>query len=138
MAAEGASLVAGSFVMSIALLVAACGGTDGTETDVLELDDATILEATRTWANQLGLAETDVDLWRERLQRACRDGVWVDEVARDLAAEFIAADLAKSVRDESRSDPTVGEGAQALWLMSVQVCRDAFPPEAIEAGPPSP
>ena len=74
----------------------------------------------------------------ERLERACSEGVWERDVARQLAEEFIDEDLAKSVRAEGSGPPTVEEGAQSLWMMAVNVCRDAFPDGEIEKGPPSP
>jgi hypothetical protein len=64
--------------------------------------------------------------------------VWIPEVAHRLAAEFIAADLPKSVRADELGVPTVGEGAVALWVAAAQVCgRDYFPPDALAAGPGS-
>ena len=73
-----------------------------------------------------------------RRERACTEGVWDRDVATQLAEEFIQEDLAVSVRAEGSGPPSAGEGAQALWIMAVNVCRDVFPDGAIEDGPPSP
>ena len=43
-----------------------------------------------------------------------------------------------SVRGEGLDPPTVESGAQALWLMGANVCRDALPDGEIEKGLPSP
>ncbi len=105
---------------------------------VIDTSEGTILAAMSTWINQLGLAETDTNLWRQRLQRACNAGVWNKDVGLSLAAEFITADLDKSVRSQNRGGPTARQGASALWIMAAQVCPDAFPPQALADGPPSP
>lgn len=105
--------------------------------DVTITDDALVEAAASLWLNQLGLSQTDVSLWRSRLQGACREGVWKEHVAHELAARYIADDLGTSIRDPRTGVPSAEEGAQVLWLMAVQVCRDSFPPGAVEAGPPS-
>ena len=119
------------------VLVAGCGeGTEPTSL-IIEISDEQLTLQTTTWVNQLGLAQTDPDVWRQRLERACTEGVWDDEVVTRLAEEFIDEDLGVSVRDESLGSPPVGEGARALWSMAVNVCGDAFPEGEIENGPPS-
>ncbi len=87
-----------------------------------------------TWVNTLGLAQTDAGVWRGRLATACVEGVWEPEVARRLAAEYIAEDLAVSIRAEGTGAPDVHDAAQALWIMAIQVCRDSFPPGASPPG----
>jgi len=52
------------------------------------------------------------------------------------AEQFIEEDLAVSVRASGLGPPSVEDGAQALWIMTVDVCRDAFPDGEIEEGPP--
>jgi hypothetical protein len=63
-------------------------------------------------------------------------GVWDAPVALSLAEEFIAEDMAVSIRGEGTGEPSVDDGAAALWIMAVNVCRDAFPEGEIETGPP--
>lgn len=104
----------------------------------VEIDESQIAKAISTWVNQLGLNQTDVSTWTTRFRRACSLGVWEPDVASELAEDFIAEDLTLSVRSRELDQPSVSDGAQALWTMSVQVCGDAFPPGAIEAGPPRP
>lgn len=89
-----------------------------------------------TWVNSLGLVQLDPDIWRIRLNRACGEGVWEEDVALELATEFIAEDLLLSHRSPDMGDPTLLEGTQALWIMARQVCGDRFPEGTIEAGPP--
>lgn len=104
----------------------------------MSISDEEIADVALTWVNQLGLVQTDVGIWRDRLVKACDAGVWNHDIAQALAEEFITADLSLSARSEGSKPPSVGEGAQALWLMAVNTCRDRFPASAIEAGPPQP
>lgn len=127
-----------SLLFGLVILVAGCGGTSESDLVTLQISDEQLNSQVDTWVNQLGLAQTDPDLWRERLERACTEGVWHSDIAMQLAEEFIEEDLAASVRGEGLDPPTVESGAQALWLMGVNVCRDAFPDGEIENGPPSP
>jgi hypothetical protein len=87
------------------------------------------------WTNNLGLQQTDEALWADRLTQACDEGIWELAVAERLAAQFIAEDMELAVIAEGSPEPDVREGAEALWRMSVQYCRDAFPEGAIAAGP---
>lgn len=89
------------------------------------------------WPNLAGLGQVDPDVWAERLDRACAEGVWEDDVAWRLADEFIAEDLPYSVRADG-TIPETGEAAQALWLMAVNYCRADFPAGEIADGAPTP
>lgn len=123
--------VIGSMLVGLLLLLAGCGDS----TPELELDDEQLFQQIGTWTNQLGLSQTDPDVWRQGLVRACTEGVWEPDVAVALAEEFIDEDMVLSVR--ARGDtPRVEEGAQSLWLIAVNVCRDSFPDGEIEKGPP--
>lgn len=104
----------------------------------VEIDETQIPTATSSWVNQLGLNRTDVATWTTRFRLACSRGVWEPDVARELAEDFIREDLPFSVRSPDLGEPSTDEAAQVLWTMTVQVCRDAFPPGAIESGPPRP
>lgn len=92
----------------------------------------------QTWVNSLGLNQFDASVWRVRYDEMCELGAWQTPVALDLAERYITEDLAAgvSVRDSSIGDPTAEQGAQTLWLMTVNVCRDRVPEAAIQAGPP--
>jgi hypothetical protein len=91
-----------------------------------------------TWVNGVGLTQVDESVWRRRFDTMCTEGVWHVDVALRLADEYIAADIAAglSARDESIGDPTSEQGAQTLWIMAAGTCRDAFPVDALDAGPP--
>lgn len=124
----------------LALLAGACNSASTvTAADPTEATapPAVLAGAAATWLNDLGLNQTEPDVWRPRLKRACEEGVWDPAVAEQLAAEFIASDLSLSVRGAGGA-PSAAEGARSLWLMAVQVCPDSFPTEAIEGGPPEP
>lgn len=107
-------------------------------TSNITADDGELKVVAQNWVNSLGLTQPDPEVWRERLGIACAEGVWDRDVARRLAAEFIDEDLPLSRRVPDLGDPTADEGAIALWIMAAQVCREAFPPGAIETGPPTP
>ena len=89
------------------------------------------------WVNQTGLGQVDPIVWTRRLDRACAEGVWQDDVARRLANEFIAEDLPLTLRDEG-AVPNIDEAAQALWIMAVNYCRADFPAGDIAEGAPTP
>ncbi len=130
-------LVAG-VVLGLVLVAGACGGADATGTDrntvpgestsAPDLPEGTI----ETWVNQTGLttAGDARSVWTERLQEACAAPVWDSAAARDLATRYVA---------EDGGDPsdvnTVENAATALWQMAVTVCREDFPPDALERGP---
>ena len=90
-----------------------------------------------TWVNQTGLTSA-ADVWPARIARACSEGVWEPSVAQSLAIEFIDEDgpadayLSQPGNDEISLQE---EAAGALWTMAVQVCRDDFPQDALDAGP---
>ena len=119
------------------LLLTGCGQGSELTTPVINVSDEHLYTQSLTWVNQLGLAQTDPDVWRKRMERACTEGVWDDDIAAGLAQEFIDEDLTVSVRDESLGPPTVGKGAEALWSIAVNVCCDVFQEGEIEKGPPS-
>ena len=90
-----------------------------------------------SWVNQTGLGQVDPIVWTRRLDRACAEGVWHDDIARQLANEFIAEDLPLTLRDDG-AVPNSGEAAQALWIMAVNYCRADFPAGEIADGAPTP
>jgi len=112
--------------------MAACGGSPGSE---IEITDEELAIQVPNWPNQVGLGQTDHDVWRERLQRACAEGVWDHEAAEGLAMEFIEEDMPLSLRGDA-SVPDTADGAMALWLMARNACGELFPAEALEQGPP--
>ena len=103
-----------------------------------DVSDDQILVHARNWPNLLGISADGADLWRERLNRACTEGVWDHDVAFALASVFMNEDEAagRSVRVLGAEEPTVENAALALWLTAVNVCREEFPPESIDRGPP--
>jgi len=101
----------------------------------IEITDDELAIQIPNWPNFIGLGQIDPDVWRQRLQRSCAEGVWDHEVAERLAAEFIQEDLPLSVRGDDSVPETVA-GAQALWLMARNSCGELVPPGTIEKGPP--
>ncbi len=109
-----------------------------TTTFPADVSDATLRSVSSTWVNMTGLRQLDPAVWRRRLDEACTQGVWDKTVAVELATKYIAEDEAAflSGRTPDQAPTTVEDAADALWLMALQVCRDTFPADAIEAGPP--
>ena len=124
--------VIGAMVVTLGLIMSACGGSSGAQ---IEITDEELAIQVPNWPNFLGLGQIDHQVWRQRLQRSCAEGVWDYGVAERLAAEFIEEDLPLTWRDDG-SVPEVEDGAQALWLMARNSCGELFPPEALEQGPP--
>ncbi|GBE20672.1 MAG TPA: hypothetical protein ENH00_03195 [Actinobacteria bacterium] len=124
---------------------AAGSAIGGTTTDTIgvttaafpvDMTDEALRSVSSTWVNMLGLRQLDPAVWRRRLSEACTLGVWNKTVAVDLAGRYIAVDASVSPRTPDEGPPTVEDGADALWLMALQVCRDRFAADAIDAGPP--
>ena len=113
--------------------VAACSGGDSIVEGVSEEH---LIRQASVWTNMLGLEQSDPVLWRERFERACSEGVWDPLVATQLAEEFIDEDMTILGVRGLGFPISVEDGAQALWIMTVEVCRDAFPAGEIEEGPP--
>lgn len=80
------------------------------------------------WLFQIGLqGPSDLEEWRERLERVCDAPIWEAEAAARITMEFVL---------EDGGDPTqpgfLQEAVFALWTMARQpvVCGDRFPPGA--------
>lgn len=108
----------------------------GSSTVLAGVSDEEIKTVAATWVNQLGLAQTDPHVWRDRLTEACNDGVWNPDIAFELADRYVAEDQETYPGGDDATPPSTEEAANALWTMAAQVCRDSFPPGAIDAGPP--
>ncbi len=136
----------------IILLISACNGADervveevGTAIPVTTAVSATaqtsvlteeppstptlpLADVVNIWLFQIGLrGPSDLDEWRERLERVCNAPIWEAEPAAQITTEFVL---------EDGGDPTQPEFMQqavfALWTMARQpvVCGDRFPPDA--------
>lgn len=116
--------------MLLALLTAC------SETTLLDVADEKLGPVVVTWVNQTGLVEDDAAVWRQRLTEACDQGVWDDDVAERLADRYVDEDLGVAMEGVSDGEELRDRAAQALWIMAVQVCRNAFPAGEIEEGPP--
>ena len=99
----------------------------------------------QVWWNQTGLLLTeDEDIWVERLDRACRAAMELEEhsIVRDhdaavaLADEFIVTDGLRPDLDAEHREHVRMAAVGALWLMVTHpgVCWDNAPQEFLEAG----
>ena len=89
-------------------------------------------EIVQTWVNATGLPQLAAAVWQVRLDRACEEGAWDDDVARDLAIGFVVEDLPLVVHDLDA--PTASTAAEAVWIMAVNHCRGDFPAGEIQDG----
>lgn len=93
--------------------------------DILSADspwtDQQLSDAAITWVNQIGLNQSDPDVWRSRLDRICDIGpttVDADTAMSRLAGEFIAEDAGLSVRADGEL-PTSAEAVDSLWTIAI-------------------
>ena len=90
-----------------------------------------------TWVNTHGLAQLDPVVWQARLDRTCEAEFWRNPAALlELTEEFVAADMALSVRDSAAEPIDIPTASQALWVMALNNCRDRIPIAVLENGPP--
>ena len=122
-------------VVLLALVLTVGGCTE--EAYELQVTDAELSTQVLTWPNFTGLPQVDPGVWRERLERACTEGVSDHDVARSLASEFFAED-ARLGRPPDAAPPEEAEAAAALWLMARNTCPEQFTGEDISRGPPFP
>ena len=123
--------------LSAVCLVSIAACSSSTTTGIVDgVSDEHLIRQASVWTNMLGLEQSDPVVWRERFERACSEGVWDTPVATQLAQEFIDQDEAILGIGGLGFPHSVENGAQAMWIMTVEVCRDAFPAGEIEEGPP--
>lgn len=122
---------------AVAMLMLVAGCASSSSAVLADVSDDEIESVAVTWVNQLGLTQTDSNVWRDRLTAACTEGVWDPDVAFELADQYLVEDRETFAGVDDAAPPTTAEAADTLWTMAVQVCRDAFPPGTIDAGPPS-
>ena len=113
------------------VIVSACSA--GTSLDVTDEELRPVL---LTWVNSTGLARDDAGAWRVRLGEACAQGVWDEDVAVRLADLYVDRDIDLAMEGVEDGPELRQRAAQALWIMTVQVCGDDFPDGEIEEGPP--
>ena len=101
------------------------------DSGVVHLTIAQLRDVSEIWGSLVGAEVTDPDTWGRRVADACMLGVWNVDVAELLAAEYVSQDL-------GRVDETMLPAAtDAIWRLAANVCPEAFPEGALEAGAPS-
>ncbi|NNC75664.1 MAG: hypothetical protein HKN93_09165 [Acidimicrobiia bacterium] len=127
-----------AFLVVNSLLVVTCSDPEPLIEPEIPMTIGDLENVKITWINILGIDQPSAVVWQNRVDRACVDGVWNDEVLFGLSAEFFEADIEAGLsRAAGGSTPTATDAADALWLIAVQLCRDRFPDDSIELGPPS-
>lgn len=92
--------------------------------------DTEMAEAVRTaGVNQIGLGNVSAVDWLELAEEGCARGAWEDDVAIELGRRFVNRHNPEGVY----SDLEVG---QAVWIVTVTLCRESFSPEELSEGPP--
>lgn len=79
------------------------------------------------WVNTTGLW-SEADLWSVRLTELCATDPWEHSTAKRYAEQYLTED--------GGGADLVKDASTAVWLNALTACRDHFPPEAIEKGPP--
>jgi hypothetical protein len=69
------------------------------------------------WVNQLGLDQTDEDVWIDRLDEICAP----DADNPSLAERYMAEDAQYSVRFDGLM-PALGEASVSLEIIQLQTC----------------
>ena len=110
-------------VVSICLLAAACG--EGSPISI-DIDKDLLKDRVTTWVQDFGTEQSDPEVWEERLDRACGEGVWDFGVARDLAVEFVTEDLRGAAAGEGLDPSVTAEAAEALQEMARDACPEKF------------
>lgn len=78
--------------------------------------DQDISNAASVWINQLGLTQTDEEVWSDRLDAVCADGA--DNFS--LAEQYVAEDAGYSVRSDG-TVPALGKAGSPLTLFSFRL-----------------
>lgn len=97
-------------VLLVAGLLAACSNP-------APWSDQDTSNAAVVWLNQVGLNQTDEDVWSDRLDALCD----IDPVYINLAERYIAQDAEYSVRSDGEL-PTSEEGRESLYTIRLQTC----------------
>ena len=111
--------------IGLSLFAGACGEGSGISINI-EIDQDLLKDKVSTWVEDFGTEQTDPDVWAERLDRACGEGVWDFSVARDLAAEFVTEDLRDAATGEGLDPSAAEDAAAALQEMAKDACPEKF------------
>jgi len=95
---------------SVMVLVAGCSVSS-------VWSDQDISNAASVWVNQLGLNQTDEDVWSERLDDICA----ADADTAILGEQYMAEDAEYSVRSDGMM-PALGEAVVTLDIIQLQTC----------------
>jgi hypothetical protein len=77
--------------------------------------------AALNWVNMTGLNQNDAEVWADRLDDICTIPVNDTERIRELADEYVSADLTL-IRAGSTFEPSADDGVRALELIIQSVC----------------
>jgi hypothetical protein len=97
-------------LISIVVLVAGCSSSS-------DWSDQDISNAASVWVNQLGLNQSDEDVWSDRLGDICA----ADADSLSLAEQFMTDDAEYSVRSDGTM-PALGEVVVSLDIIQLQTC----------------
>jgi len=77
-----------------------------------------------TGVNQTGRTDLSHEDWMDVARRGCSEGAWDWDVSQEISDEVLGSN--------------VPEGAATVWLVTVQLCHDDVPEDALLRGPPPP
>lgn len=105
-----------------ALLVTGCGDAFQPEYEI----NLSAAEIKDQGVAVTGRSDISTFEWVNVATRACNEGAWDWDVAKQIFDEDIRA----------MADGTARGGAQSVWLLLTGTCRELIPQEAIDRGPP--
>ena len=83
--------------------------------------------------NSTGLMSWSAQDWVRLADTGCRRGAWDHTVAAELADEALRGPVDLQRPEAGLTDE---ELARVVWMLTVERCRDRFPQDAIDLGPP--
>jgi hypothetical protein len=107
-----------------AVLLTGCAGAFQPEYQI----NLTAVEVKDQGVAMTGRSDISAFEWMNIATRACNEGAWDWDVAKQVFVEDIVA----------MADGTSRGGAQAVWLLLTGTCRELIPEDAIDRGPPPP
>lgn len=112
-------------IILVALVAVACG--EGSPISInIEIDQELLKDRVSTWVEDFGTENSSPEVWEDRLDRACGEGVWDFAVAKDLAVEFVTEDLRDAASGDGLDPSTAEDAAAALQEMARDACPEKF------------
>lgn len=113
-----------ALLLVIAILLTGCEGSFEPQYEI----NLSASEVKNLGVNTTGRTDISAYDWMNIANRACNEGAWDWDVAKQIFVEDIGA----------MADGSSRGGAQAVWLLLTGTCHELIPEDAIDRGPPPP